>query len=214
MAAKELQVTPGSSPYNGASTAPAGWLISLALSPDDVIGNGDEIFLFSEPANFNVNPGGTLYRNDFGPGYFSLFYDNWANPVPDGVYYIALWLDPTNALAESNKGNNASLSWGVVGVYESFGLGANAPGQGGGAEAQNGMIAPGKMYNGKTLPGHQASVHKARISTTPQGDRQMQFIDEAPLLEGAPPHPLSKLVRAGQQVIFPVREMKLMRGGN
>src|SRR6185295_19792533 len=116
---------------NGGNTAPAGWLISLVLSPDDVIGNGNEILLFSEPANFDINPGTTLYRTDSAPGYFSLYYDNSGNPVPDGVYYIAFWLDPTNTLAESNKSNNASLSWGAVGVYSSSSLATQAPGQGG-----------------------------------------------------------------------------------
>ena len=48
--------------------APTGWLITLALSPDDIIGDGDEIFLFSEPADFALDPGGTLYRDDASAG--------------------------------------------------------------------------------------------------------------------------------------------------
>jgi hypothetical protein len=204
---------------NGASTAPAGWLISLVLSPDDIIGNGNEIFLFAESAGFAIPPGGTLYRDDFAPGYFSLYYDTSGYRVADGVYYIAFWLDPNNGLAESNKGNNASLSWGTVRVHSGFGFSRDAL-QDGGAAAENETIVPSKVYNGKTLPARQASSRKVRISTTAQGNRQMQFLDDgtdtvsAPRLKAAESHPLSKLARARQQVIFPVSEMQLMPDGN
>jgi hypothetical protein len=140
--------------------------------------------------------------------------------VADGVYYIAFWLDSNNALAESDKSNNASLSWGTVGISNGFALGPGAPDQGAVATAENGAIVPGKGYNGKTLPARQASLRKVRISTTPQGRRQMQFLDDgaaaatAPRLKAAEPHPLSKLARARQQVIFPVSEMKPMPNGN
>jgi C1A family cysteine protease len=197
---------------NGASSAPAGWLITLALSPNDIIGDGDEIFLFSEPANFDIGPGGTLYRDNSSPGSFSIFFDYFGNRVPTGVYYLALWLDPNNFLAESNEINNASLSWGTVNINS--GLSSNARSSG-----KTDSIAPGEAYNGKILPG-QGSMRKVRISATPQGGRRMEFLTDGessgsgPRLKAPASHGWSKLARARQQVIFPVAEMKPMPNGN
>src|SRR5262249_49746060 len=154
---------------------------------------------FVESANLDITPGGTLYRNDSAPGYFSLYYDSSGNPVADGAYYIAFWLDPNNALAESNEGNNASLSWGTVSVHSGFTFGRDARDQSSTAAAENDASVPGKVYNGKTLPGREASLRKVRISTTTHGGRKMQLLDDGttgpnvPRLKEAESHPLAKL---------------------
>ena len=197
---------------NGASTAPKGWLITLALSPNDVIGDGDEIFLFAEQANFPTDPGETLYRDDSIPAAFSIFVDALGHSVPTGVYYLALWLDPDNSLAESNDFNNASLSWGTVSITN--GLSSSAR-----SSRETGSIPPGEAYNGKVLPGP-GSMRKVRISATPQGGRRMEFLaegassGEGPHLKAGELHGWSTLARARQQVIFPVAEMKPMPNGN
>jgi hypothetical protein len=197
---------------SGASVAPAGWSVTLALSPDETFGDGDEIFLFSEPANFDLNPGGTLYRDDSLAAGFSLYFDAFGDPVPDGVYYLALWLDPYGFLVESNEFNNASLSWGTVSIgVAGFAAGARAR-----SAAETSAAAPGKAYNGKVLPNLQRSVRKMRLSTTSLGRRQAQFLDEDGLADFGPRTKLaesrrwSKMGRARQQVIFPVRETKPM----
>jgi hypothetical protein len=205
---------------NGASTAPAGWLITLALSPNDIIGDGDEIFLFAEPANFATTPGGTLYRDDSAPASFSLFFDYFGQRVPTGVYYLALWLDPDNSLPESNEINNASLSWGTVGISSGFNSSSTAGRSDTRSSRDTGSITPGEGYNGRMLPGLQGSMRKVRISATPQGGRRMEFLhDRAPSGSGprskaAEFHGWSKLARARQQVIFPVVEMKPMPKSN
>lgn len=197
----------------GASVAPAGWLITLALSPNDIFGDGDEIFLFSEPANFDVVPGGSLYRNDSSSAGFLLYFDRQGHRVPDGVYYMALWLDPNGSLAESNEFNNASLSWGTIGISRAASLGAGASDVGGSPSSEPGAIVPGYAYNGKTLPA--PAVRKVRLSTTPQG-RQTEFLgegaaaDSGPRVKAAESHQWSKTARARQHVIFPVIDMKPM----
>lgn len=189
---------------NGASTASAGWPIALVLSPDDRIGDGDEVFLFSEPANFALDPGGTLYRNDASAAYFSLYFDNYGNPVRDGLYYMSLWLDPTGSLAESNEFNNASVSWGLIAVFGGSGGGAQSA-------ADTGSLTPGEAYNGKILPAPQGPSRKVRISTTLQG-RRAQLLDDGgagasgPSLKAAAAPRWSKTAHARQQVIFPVTE--------
>src|SRR5262249_18675403 len=80
---------------NGANSAPNGWLVALVLSPNDIIGDGDEIVLFAEQAAFSLDPGGSLFRDESAPASFSLLFDYLGSPVPPGDYYVALWVDPT-----------------------------------------------------------------------------------------------------------------------
>ena len=194
---------------NGVSAARAGWLITLALSPNAIIGDGDEISLFTEPASLDVEAGGTLYRNDSAAAGFSLYFDAFGNPVPDGVYYVALWLDPNETLAESNEINNASVSWGTIGIGAQAGVSAAAPD----------LPLPGEAYNGKALPPRDGSPRMVRITTTAQGDRRLDALDAGPPADAGPrvkaaesPY-WSTTARARQQVIFPVREMKPMPTG-
>jgi hypothetical protein len=205
---------------SGASTAAAGWLISFVLSPNDTIGDGDEIFLFSEPANYNIDPGGSLYRDESAPAAFSIFYDNVGFPVPTGVYYLALWLNPNQSLAESNTGNNASLSWGTVAITN--GLNATSAARLGDTPSSGGHDSPAasEAYNGKLLPGPQATVRKVRIRDTADAGRAIEFLaddasaDRGPLVRPAASHTWSKFAHARHQVIFPVTEAKPMPGEN
>jgi hypothetical protein len=192
---------------NGASSAPAGWPIALVLSPDNVIGDGDETVLFSEPANFDLDPGGTLYRDDASAAYFSLYFDHDGNPVRDGLYYMSLWLDPNGSLAESNESNNASVSWGLIAVFG---------GSSGGAESRADASAwtAGEAYNGKVLPAPHGSTRQVRIRTTLAG-RRAEFIGDGgavggPSVKAADSPQWSKTARARQQVIFPVTETRAM----
>jgi hypothetical protein len=202
---------------DGASSAPTGWLITLALSPNDIIGDGDETFLFSEPANFALDPGGTLYRDDAAAAPFSLYFDYFGNPVPDGVYFIALWLDPNGFLTESNETNNASLSWGTIQIGVGQGVGSAARER---AFGESSSMAAGEAYNGKTLPAQRGLMRKVRIGSTPDGGRRMEFLepsaatDAGPQLRTVETPRWSKVARARQQVIFPVTEMKPMPAGS
>jgi len=197
----------------GASVAPAGWNITLALSPNDIFGDGDEIFLFSEPAGFDVYPQGTLFRNDASAAGFLLNFDREGHRVPAGTYYIGLWLDMNGALPESNEFNNASLSWGTINIGN--GLQASSNPQ---SFAETSSAATGEAYNGKILP-EPASVRQLRLRTTPAPDPLADPLDQGvgpervAQLDGSPSQ-WSKVARARQQVIFPVVEMKPMPKSN
>ena len=199
---------------SGASTAPAGWLISLVLSPNDIIGDGDEIFLFEEPANFDLEPGDDLYRDDSAPASYSLFFDFFGDRVPAGIYYLALWVDPDNELNESNESNNASLSWGTVGIGSGSGL-SSAASHAGAQSRVVSSIAEGEAYNGKILP-LRGSLRKVLISDSPQGGRRMEFLDSgvgadrAPRAKRVEARRPAKVARAREQVIFPVDTVKVM----
>lgn len=196
---------------NGGTVAPAGWQITLALSPNDTFGDGDETILFSEPANFDSYPGGTIYRDDGSAAGFSLYFDTYGNEVPDGTYYIALWLDPNNSLAESDEYNNASLSWGTIDIGLA-GLAANSVL----GTAEPNSPAVRKAYNGRVLPQPRTIMSKVHISTMSRGLRRMDVLaqaaadDDGPSMKTAEPPRPSKEARARQQVIHPVAEMIAM----
>jgi len=194
---------------NGGTVAPAGWNITLALSPNDTFGDGDETILFSEPANFDSYPGGTIFRDDESAAGFSLYFDTYGNEVPDGTYYIALWLDPNNSLAESNEYNNASLSWGTIDIGLA-GLAARS------TLGVSDSLAVHKAYNGRVLPQPRSIMSKVYISTMSQGLRRMDVLgqaaadDDGPSMRAAEPQRPSKVAQARQQVIHPVAEMIAM----
>jgi hypothetical protein len=194
-------------PNYGVGDAPPGWSINLAISRNDVIGDGNDIFLFSENSIFTTPSGYYLYRDDNTPGYFSLYTDTRRNPVPAGVYYMGLWLDPENRLSESNEINNISVGWGTFDLNGSFGGSQTLEGTSAKAPSSRGL-KPGAAYNGVKLRGKAAAVRKVRIKESPQGGRELEFLDEGPApadqgmakrQESAP----RKTGGAMQQVIFP-----------
>jgi len=199
---------------NGASRAHGDWLVTFALTPNEIIGDGDEIFLFGENADFELDPGDEVFRDDSSPGTFSLFFDFLGDRVPVGVYYLALWLDPDDSLRESNEDNNASFSWGTVGIGSGSGLRSQASSQDAVTSTDDHPIDAGEAYNGKILPS--SAVRKVRISETADGSRKMEFLDKgagatgSPRVKPAEARRRSKWARARQQVIFPVVTMKPM----
>ena len=146
----------------GQNSAAVGWDINLVISPDEVLGDGNDIFLFYETVPFALAPGGNVYRDQFNPGFFNL------RSVPAGIYYMAAWADDLNVVAEANERNNISWSWGPVSI--GFGAGSQTAKEEG---ADIGL----RRFNGKEIP-EDLILRKITISTTPDGGRQIQFLDE------------------------------------
>src|SRR5262249_12573688 len=146
--------------------------------------------------------------------------DTSGTPVPPGVYYIALYLDPNQSLAESDKSNNASLSWGTVAITPALAGDSAAQQRAGRSSLEQAARPEGDAYDGKTLPRSDAAVRKVRIRALGGSARQMEFIDGAaqadsgPRVKPAESHTWSRLARARQQVVFPVVEAKPMPNGS
>lgn len=156
------------------STTSTNWYINLILDVDQVAGNGNEQYLFYEPASVILNPQDILYRKEGqNPAYFNLYQTYDGYPVFAGIYYMALWVDDMNYESESNELNNGSYSWGTVSVRGYYGTkrsginttGADTTGDisntGGLADtvANNKNLehgqdtdGSGSAYNGKKLP--------------------------------------------------------------
>ena len=190
------------------------WDINLVLSPDEPIGNGNEIYLFYEDATRILNPGGYVFRDDNNPAYFQIDVDAFGYSVPYGSYYMALWVDDLQDVAESNELNNYSLGSNLVDLFPSV---ASAPG--GGAKAvvlQSPLVQPNRqvvdrLYNGHELPPHDALVKRVQIQRTPQGGTSLTVLDDTPLLSLSADGAGDSLAPSQQRssadiIIFPVVE--------
>ena len=145
----------------GQTSAAAGWDINLVISPDEVLGNGNDKFLFYEDIPFVLAAGDNVYRDQGKPAFFNL------RGVPAGTYYMAAWADDLNEVAEANERNNISWGWGTI----SIGFGAEL-------QATKEDLDIGlRRFNGKEIP-EDLILRKITISTTPDGDRQIQFLDK------------------------------------
>lgn len=171
----------------GASDAAAGWDLNLVLSSDAVIGNGDEMSLFTEYSTAAMAPGQYVYRDVNSLGYYSLYTTANGFSVPSGTYYMALWVNATGAISESVTSNNYSLSGGTVSIN---GLRSRTGG--------------GKAYNGKQLP-KQVVMKKVEIIET-DGKRSLRILDRETIEE----QPLPKQVKAANPTIFPLTKGKEM----
>src|SRR5437762_1438833 len=84
------------------SYATPGWDSNLVLSENETVGDGDEIYLFYEEAPSVFRVGHRLYRDDANPASFDFTVNAFGYPVPDGTYYVALWVDDQREVEESN----------------------------------------------------------------------------------------------------------------
>jgi len=155
-----------------APTTNMDWYINLILDADATPGNGNEIFLFYEKTQFILDPNGYIYRDYNNPQSFYLYTDYEGNPVPDGYYYMALWVDDTGALAESNENNNGSYDWGLKEVYSWNQWGA-APS----TTTRSRETGSFEAHNGKSLPAH-ALVRRVRIGSGSDGIKTVELLDE------------------------------------
>ena len=159
------------------------WDINLVLSSDENIGNDDERYLFYENGDFILEPGSFVSRDETSQALFNLYQDAFGNTIPNGTYYMALWIDDQNRETESDESNNYSLGGDLV-VVGSRSLRLNS------SKVKS-------AYNGKPLP-KKVPLHKVLITNTTDGKRRLS------LLENREEEKVyAKQLRSGNQVIFP-----------
>ncbi len=88
---------------SGIAAAEAGAYVNLMLSKDQVI-TGNDTFVIYEPIPFELEPGGTAYRDRSN---FLRFV--FPDPLSDGLYQMALWVDDLDSVEESNEMDNVSF---------------------------------------------------------------------------------------------------------
>lgn len=179
------------------STTTTDWYVNLILDSDQVVGNGNEKYLFYEPATFILAPGRILYRRaGENPAYFNIAqtYDGYA--INPGVYYMALWVDDMDAEPESNELNNGSYSWGTVSIGGYYGaarsgkqnLRTGSTTDGDSEKSSEGAVdqelvvvdGSGSAYNGKKLPDPTVNLvwKKVEITRMANGGTSMKILEQ------------------------------------
>lgn len=179
------------------------WYVNLILDRDQTIGNGNEIYLFFETSGHTLNPGAYLYRDWSNPAYFNINEDMYGNSVPPGSYYVALWVDDLNTVAESNEINNGSYSWGKISIGASYyraAASAKTP-----DAANNGETVTMSAYNGRTILPADGVWKKMDITPNSDGTTRMTSAgmkNQAPQMAEGEIEP-SKSISAKAGAIFP-----------
>ncbi len=169
------------------ATTVTDWDINLVLSEDDIIGNGNEKFIFYESSDYILQPEESVYRDTQSAATFQVYQDVSGDPIPEGIYYMALWVDDLNREQESNEYNNYSLGAELVVVGEdpfaSFFRSSEKH----------------ENYNGKPLP-NKVKLQKVELSTGSNGQRRVRFLAAD---EKAGNMTFDKQQSSVNQVIFP-----------
>lgn len=136
------------------------WDINLVLSDYENPRQGNKYYLFYEDATFALAPGGTVFRNENNPASFDLKRNVAGNRIPDGQYYMSLWVDDLEEIEESNENNNISVGGNKVVV----------------ASSRLGFATEDRIeqaFNGVKLPDSQVLLERVEVSTLPSGERIM-----------------------------------------
>ena len=196
------------------ATTSKNWYINLILDKDQSPGNGNEIFLFFEKAQFLLEPGGIVYRNNFSSAHFNLYEDYYGDYVTPGIYYMGLWVDDLNIIDESNELNNCSYSWGIVNISSYYGSAKTLLNGEEQPSPSPGVELSGNAYNGKRLPSEDVAMKKVMITRTTSGEIDMQVLDEpAVMTESTGTGFHTKKIFSEAQVIFPSLEKIPMPDG-
>jgi hypothetical protein len=185
------------------------WFINLILDGDQILGNGNEIFLFREAANFYLEPHEYVYRDDYSAAGFNLYQDYMKQPVPPGIYFMALWVDDANYEEESNELNNGSYNWGDVPV---FGWSAPSALPDGKLSSFGFSDTRNKAFNGKRLPPDNVVLQKVYVSRSRSGGTELtlQASGDPMPVKGKQKPPFSKITVSQAGLVFPVTNMKAM----
>jgi hypothetical protein len=151
------------------------WDINLMLSINETISSNDR-FVFYEDATFSLSPGGKVYRRENNAASFSLHWDAFGNAIPSGQYFMALWIDDQDQVAESNELNNTSLGQSTVRLGLSS---AKSVTESDDPWGQQIAESSGRMYNGKALPPPELVVRKVNIEVGMDGKKRLEFIGES-----------------------------------
>ena len=87
---------------NGQALAVSGANINLMLSRNTQITSSDDYVVYEE-VPYDLQPGASVYRDSTNALSF-----NFPDPLEEGIYYIAVWVDDMGEIAESNENDNIS----------------------------------------------------------------------------------------------------------
>lgn len=200
----------------GGQTVPAGWSIGLWLLP--VNDTTQYYSLFEDTFPKELEEGFSGLRDSTNAAFFNIYLNTDFYRIPVGDYYMMLFADSQNQVAEANELNNESWSWGTVNIPASVNAtrqtneGATATST---LSSINNNTNAGKgnkhsvAYNGKRLPSKDLQIRPVRIANKPGGVRSLEFLDNANLpskgtTDATQAHTFHKTAKSKDHVIFPV----------
>jgi len=137
------------------ATTNTDWDINLVLSTTpDPADDPDTYILFYESAQDILEPNSCGYRDSATAVEFNIYYDHWGDPVPNGSYYMSLWVDDLNHEQESNEINNYSVGNNLLTISNTRSLNNN----------------PNTNLNGKVLK----STHETKDSRNTKKQKHYQ----------------------------------------
>ncbi|MEZ5673374.1 MAG: hypothetical protein R3E08_13745 [Thiotrichaceae bacterium] len=174
----------------GRTTTTTDWDVNLVLSPDEIIGNGNEWILFSERSQNILEPGGYIFRDQYSQATFNLYRDVSGRRIGTGDYYMGMWIDSQNRQPESDETNNYSVGNNPVVISNLRRL--------------SDTTTPHESYNGRPLPS-QVTWRKIKIFQQLDGTRRLELLSDV-----EPPTQFSKEIHSADAVISPTVKRTLM----
>jgi uncharacterized repeat protein (TIGR01451 family) len=197
----------------GTQTVPKNFSVAVVLSRSQNLTLQNTWGLYYEKISFSLAADDSVYRDKRSPGHFNLYHDVNGSYIPPGYFYMALWVDAENRIAEADNDNNASFSSGTISTYLN---GASLKNKfSNGMQTDGNVIAPNSpIFNGKKLPPADLQMRKVKISVTPNGKRKIEFLSNkrtnTPTKKINKEKIYSKTLSADNNVIFPVSKSILM----
>ena len=187
----------------GVATLPSGWDVNLVLSSSLPPTANSSYYLFYETTSFELVSGDNVYRDFSNPAYFKINYEQAGSKIPDGTYYMSLWVDDLSKIAESNESNNVSTGNNTVSI--SNGRSARKA-QNKAQKAQNN--AKNFSMNGKKLPSRSTLIKRVELRTLASGHRQMRVLKTTVAAKGndSQQKRKNKVMKAADVAIFPVQK--------
>jgi C1A family cysteine protease len=177
----------------GVATLPKGWDVNLVLSSSLPPSSNNSYYLFYETTNFELVSGDNVYRNFSNPANFKISDTQDGSKVPDGAYYMSLWVDDLSKIVESNESNNVSTGNNTVSI--SNGRSAR--------KVQNNV--KNFSMNGKKLPNKNTLMKRIELRTLPSGRRQMRVLKRGAALRSGNTQQ-DKVMKAADVAIFPINK--------
>ncbi|MEA2059905.1 MAG: CARDB domain-containing protein [Thermodesulfobacteriota bacterium] len=100
----------------GTGTAPAGAEINLMLSANQKITSSDYYIIY-ERIPFELEPGESAFRDEAKGNSISF---QFPDQLEQGTYYMALWVDDLDMIAESNENDNISIGDHTISITSSL----------------------------------------------------------------------------------------------
>ncbi len=173
------------------------WDVNLMLSQTVNPSNDpNAYFLFSEDVYNILSAGnGCSYRDESLEASFNLYHDKYFNNIPNGTYYMSLWVDNLNEEEESNEINNYSTGGDLITISNYRTL-------------KNNNVT--SNFNGRKIK--DKNIKKLIVSIDKKGLKRFKIENDTEEIKTVKYY--QKKVNSKNELIFPVNKKHAMPNNN